>query len=416
MLLDARRPESATHRGRCAAGARCTSYRAELAALTKLLDDLIAGRGDDGREIIFPAEARRRTEVRVALDSQSAITALAKGPAAQTGVAEMRAWERLIRLCRVRHVHVTVQYVPGHVELEEQEDAHRTAQEAARTCGQDATELTLGLAKGVLRATQRPELMGKIPEEHLWRRATGGKRPKHEGLPRVYQRLLSKLRAGRSETTQDVAHMYGTMTAVIAVPADGRHGMTLEDGLVAGVEGGSPAERARVPQGCLIEALDGKEVGTGAKLRAALRAGRGKSVRLRIRTVLTKRCPTGCGADDSTEHLLCKCPAYIAARHTVFGTGAPPLTVLQAQPWKVVRYLQRIGRTGPCAAKAMAEPTGAGATAPASAVGAAPRADATADARRQPARAKPERTGPNRTEPNPKPGRPPVGAHALPRR
>eukprot|EP00663_Eupelagonemidae_sp_cell21sb_P009562 gene9562-biopygen9207 len=51
VLLDARRPEPAVHRGLCAAGERCTSYRAELAALCKLLDDMVAGRGAGGGAI-----------------------------------------------------------------------------------------------------------------------------------------------------------------------------------------------------------------------------------------------------------------------------------------------------------------------------------------------------------------------------
>ena len=410
ILLDARGPEPAIHRGLCAAGARCTSYRAELAALTKLLDDLIAGRGDDGREIAFPTELRRRAEVRVALDSQSLIVALAKGPSAQTGLAEMRAWERLIRLCRARHAHVTVQYVPGHVDLERQEEADVLAKEAARTCKQDATAISLGLVRAVLCATLRPELSGQIPEDHVWCRATGGKRPRHEGLPRAHQCLLSKLRAGRSEVTQDVAHMYGARTLEIAVPADGRHGLRLQNRVVTGLERGTPAEQAAVPLGCRVEGVNGREVGTDVELRAALREKRGRGARLRLRTVLDKKCPTGCGADDSTEHVLCKCPAYEAARHATFGDGAPPLTVLQTEPRRVVRYLQRIGRIGPSAAKVQ------GQTAPASAGGAAPRADATADAKRRPARANTERTSTNTNKPNPKPGCPLAGAHALPRR
>eukprot|EP00660_Eupelagonema_oceanica_P019588 gene19588-biopygen35622 len=126
VLRDAAQKE---HRGRCAAGRRCTSYRAELTAMIKILDDVIAGVGGDGVPITFPDG---RGELRIALDSQSAITALAKGPSAQGGVLEMQAWDRLIRVGQERAMHVTVQYVPGHVELEEQEKADRVAKEAAR--------------------------------------------------------------------------------------------------------------------------------------------------------------------------------------------------------------------------------------------------------------------------------------------
>eukprot|EP00663_Eupelagonemidae_sp_cell21sb_P012161 gene12161-biopygen6329 len=107
----------ANHSRLCAAGVRCTIYRAELAALSKIQDDLITERGDDGREIVFPAGERMECEIRVALDSQSVIVALAKGPSTQTGTLEMRAWERLIRLSWTRNARVTVQYVQGHVKL-----------------------------------------------------------------------------------------------------------------------------------------------------------------------------------------------------------------------------------------------------------------------------------------------------------
>eukprot|EP00666_Eupelagonemidae_sp_cell4sb_P017638 gene17638-21237_t len=38
-MTDARRPDPGVHRGLCAAGSRCTSYRAELHAPIKILDD-----------------------------------------------------------------------------------------------------------------------------------------------------------------------------------------------------------------------------------------------------------------------------------------------------------------------------------------------------------------------------------------
>ena len=66
--------------------------------------------------------------------------------------------------------------------------------------------------------------------------------------------------------------------------------------------------------------------------------------KLNLFRVPSSACPTGCGAEDGTEHLLCRCPAYALARHAVFGEANPPLTALQSAPRDVVRYLQRIGR------------------------------------------------------------------------
>ena len=153
------------HRGRCAAGKRCISYIAELAAMQKLLDDLIAGCDDSGAPIEVPAPKGRRAEIRIALDSQSAIRALAKGPSSQEGVLEMRVWERLIRVCRLYHAHVTVAYVPGHCDLAEQELADVVAKEAADTCPQGEFPLRLCIVKAVLRGKQRERLRGRIAEK-----------------------------------------------------------------------------------------------------------------------------------------------------------------------------------------------------------------------------------------------------------
>ena len=89
VLFEAHRAERGTHRGLCAAGGRCTSYVAELSAMLKPLDDLIAGHSDEGVPIRFPApKAPTKCEIRIALDSQSAIRALEKGPSAQTGALD----------------------------------------------------------------------------------------------------------------------------------------------------------------------------------------------------------------------------------------------------------------------------------------------------------------------------------------
>eukprot|EP00660_Eupelagonema_oceanica_P003521 gene3522-biopygen26623 len=208
----------ATHRGKRAAGARCTSFRAELTALVKCLDDIIAGRDDTDAPIALPAA---RWELRIALDSRSAIQALARGPANQTGALEMTAWERLIRVSRTRNCHVTVQYVPGHVQLEPQEEADTTAKAAARECQQGKSPIPLSLVTAVLRAHRRDELqrqLRKAAPEHVWSRATDGKAPKHAGLSRALQRQLSQLRAGRCPTTQDVRVRFGSVKKEIDVP------------------------------------------------------------------------------------------------------------------------------------------------------------------------------------------------------
>ncbi len=341
-LLDAARSE---HRGMRAAGGRCNSYRAELTALLKILDDMIAGRDDAGAEISFPApSAGKRCEIRLALDSQSAIRSLAKGPAAQTGVLEMTVWERLVRLCRARRAHVTIQYVPGHVDLEPQEAADGIAKEAAKVCDQGAAGISLSIVKAILRGKQQGQLRSQIPADHLWRRLAGDKKLHHEGLTRAEQCLLSQLRAGRCPLTADVRHRFGARIATLEVPRQGRHGLAASKLTVTAVEAGSPAAKAHIGVGSRIAKIAGKAVDTDRALQTALRANAGSTVKVHLNAHPSSDCPAGCGAVDGTEHLLCKCPAYAATRHAVFGEHSPPITVLQSAPRKVLRFLQRAGR------------------------------------------------------------------------
>ena len=54
----------------------------------------------------------------------------------QTGVLECSVWKLMTSVCEAFHAHITVVYVPGHVNLEEQEVADKTAKAAAKECGQ----------------------------------------------------------------------------------------------------------------------------------------------------------------------------------------------------------------------------------------------------------------------------------------
>ena len=354
------------HKGKCAAGARCYSYRAELSALNKSLEDLIAGRDDEGKPIAFPAEGK--CEVRIALDSQSVITALEKGAMAQKEAMEMRAWELLAQLGRERRAHITVQYVPGHVGLETQELADETAKEAARARGREGLPTSLSVVKAVMKSEQRGWLVEQVPADHIWRRATGGRAPRQEGIPRQLQRQLAQMRAGRCALTCDVAHRFSSTTKSIEVPRSGDIGVKLgERARVAAVAAGSPAERAGIGCGWGLERVGKEEVTTDGALQAALKRQRGEEVKLHLRKEPSTACP-GCGApQDGTEHLICECPAYASARLAVFGELKPPLTVLSQKPIQVAQYLERVKRT----AVQRAPPAAAGAPAPGAAAAAA---------------------------------------------
>jgi len=355
-----------THRGKCAAGRRCTSYRAELCAMIKLLDDLLAGKSSVGTDEERPFALRPRGgeqgergfAIRICLDSRSAIQRLARGPAEQTGELEMRAWERLLRLRNERGARsILIQYVPGHVDLEQQEEADVVAKDAAQNTDQTGTSVNLDLAKAILRSEQRPLLRNaltkdkiKKPEDHLWLRAMGEKVPDHSKLSRPQQCILSRLRAGRSVMTNDIAHRFSGKITKVEVPAaaEAAHcGLTLKDRIIAAVGEASPATKAkphRIRAGWLVEKVDGTAVGSDAETHEALRACAGRTVRLHLRAVPSDKC--SCGAVDSTEHLFSVCDneQTVLRRNDCFGATHPPLTVLRTHQKQCLKFLRLIGR------------------------------------------------------------------------
>eukprot|EP00661_Eupelagonemidae_sp_cell13_P006416 gene6415-4094_t len=336
-LVDARKR---AHRGKCAAGRRCTSFRAELCALIKCLDDLIAGRDDAGEEVHFP---NGKCVIRIALDSQSAIVALAKGASAQQGVLEMRAWERLTRVCATRRARVIVQYVPGHVDIDEQEQADDIAKEAARETAQEGTTASLSLAKAAIRAELRQRLIDRLPKDHLWLRATGGVAPNHKDLPRGLQRTMSQLRAGRSTLTQDIMYRFGANTKKeLDLPANGAHGIALAaDGTVRAVADHSAAAKAKIAAGWILRRVEKTAVHNGAEGETALAARKGVRTKIYFDKHRDSTCPACGEADDGTEHLILRCPAFALARNAVFASFEPPPTMLRTDPGKVMEFLER---------------------------------------------------------------------------
>jgi len=183
----------------------------------------------------------------------------------------------------------------------------------------------------------------KMDSGALWLRATDGKMPRHAGLTRRAQCLMSQLRAARCYVTHDVKFRFGQHSRTLAVPADGKHGLKVKDRVVTDVAGGSPAEKARVAVGSTITAVDGSDVSSDAALRRRLTAAKGTEVKLQLREHPSPNCPE-CGEPDSTEHMLQHCPAYALQRHGIFGTHDPPTSVLRTAPHLVLRFLRKIGR------------------------------------------------------------------------
>eukprot|EP00660_Eupelagonema_oceanica_P019524 gene19524-biopygen32719 len=329
------------HRGKCAAGARCTSFVAELRALRKVLTDLTAL--DTGIDV--PAGA----EIRIGLDSQSAIRALAKGPSRQTGMLEMAVWDELTAVSRRHRAHLTVQYIPGHVKVEGQEEADRIAKDAAKECEQVNIPTTYEMARAALWGAQRGKLAASLPPEHLWSQSTGGRPPALDHtLPREAQRRLAQLRTGHSPIIASWLHSISSRKKKLSCPARGDAALLTAGCIIQKVAPKTAAAAAGLREGWRVERIDATECRTDAEVRAALARAKGKEVKMTVRTHLSPACPAGCGAEeDSLRHLIVECPGYALARHEVFASHAPPLTVLRDRPHDVWRYLTRIGRTAP---------------------------------------------------------------------
>ena len=174
------------------------SFRAEAAALRLCLRDIL-----QKPRLAVP----RRADIRLCTDSRSVIEALSRGPSAQTGRLEEEVWQLLEQVAAKWDARLTLQWVPGHVDLAEQEASDEVAKRAARDCAQEDAPLSYGVAKavidGALRARWHASTDAKtyvgIPADHVWRRATGSERVPHRGhTPRGEQRLLAQLRAGKA--------------------------------------------------------------------------------------------------------------------------------------------------------------------------------------------------------------------------
>ena len=266
-----------THRGVCAAGRFCNSFRAEAAALRLCLRDIL-----QKPDIAVP----RRAEIRLCTDSRSVIEALSRGPSAQTGRLEEEVWQLLEQVAAKWDARLTLQWVPGHVDLAEQEESDEVAKRAARDCAQEDAPLSYGVAKavidGALRARWHASTDAKpyvgIPADHVWRRATGSERVPHRGhTPRGEQRLLAQLHAGKAPVLEKYLKQL---------------------------------KKLETPQ-CRDCGADGADD----------------------------------GPDGDVEHVLLRCPAHRLPRERHLGPDAT-LRVLTEKPDSVIRYMRAIGRDG----------------------------------------------------------------------
>eukprot|EP00666_Eupelagonemidae_sp_cell4sb_P002759 gene2759-19799_t len=274
------------HRGRIAAGEWCNSCQAEKLAMLHALRSLL-----NDRTIAVPQGA----EIKILTDSQAAIRALERGPHCQGTILGQRIWAALCGVGRRFDAHVTIAYTPGHVGIEQQEEADEEAKEAARDAvmdliyraddgeaERDPTPLPLDVAMNVLQSYFRSEQRSAVERDSHWWETTQGDAPKWpKGISRAQERILAQLRAGKCPITAQYKHLI----AATECACDDKR-------------------RKRVESGCV-------------------------------------RCPAAgclCGAPmDSVRHLVLECPLYEQARQEMMTpkTGNS-MTILAQEPERVL--------------------------------------------------------------------------------
>ena len=110
---------------RVACGSKCGSYRAELTALEKATAEILE------KSPTLHAES----VIWIFTDSESAVERLKAGPGAQTDSTADHVWLNINSLAK--HHNITIQWIPGHKDIEGNEAADKAAKEASQLDQQD---------------------------------------------------------------------------------------------------------------------------------------------------------------------------------------------------------------------------------------------------------------------------------------
>ena len=180
-----------------AAGASCSSTRAELVAVQTALKT-VAG--------LPPTSANSITEVRLCTDSRACLQILQRGPTVQPEALAADIWATINNLTE-KGKNITLQWVPGHAGIQGNEEADKLANRAAAELNQDAIPIDMSSARSAIRrriakwTADRARAHPHLPPT-----------PFHDDLTRWEQTTLSQLRVGKSILTRKTLHEIGLAT------------------------------------------------------------------------------------------------------------------------------------------------------------------------------------------------------------
>eukprot|EP00666_Eupelagonemidae_sp_cell4sb_P003187 gene3187-17417_t len=231
-----------------------------------------------------------------------------KGSCAARGRLEQEALAALAAMCSRHAAHCTVQWIPGHAGIDENDMVDDLAKTAAKELRQTAVPLSLETAKAAVRAEVRAsaaELLAKHPSDDAahWREATAGKRPPRLGkIGRAAEVQLTQLRCGKTPWCQWYRNWIG-----------------------------------------IKECTKCKAKGLDRKCTKCPKCG-----------TAPRPEPAGCmdcsSARDrnppaqTVRHTLCKCAKWTAAREKHLGAKTVTLDVLQTSPLECLQFLKAIGK------------------------------------------------------------------------
>jgi len=185
------------------AGGKCSSYKAEFTAIETALAT-VEHRMQAVNSALYDSE--QKSKIWLFTDSQSALERLQMGPGNQNNKSGDRTWKILIH--NQDRIDVTLQWIPGHSNIEGNEIADEIAKEA---CDLDQTNVPIGLptTKAVIKRWVKANWEEEIKQtDTFYNRTTGGKSRNVPGLSRKDDILIAQLKTGKTPVVRACLAFY----------------------------------------------------------------------------------------------------------------------------------------------------------------------------------------------------------------